>query len=291
MKISLLISTFNRGEQLRRSLSRLAHLTLPDELIVVDDGSTGDRTSEVVHGLAPVLGLPLKYIYRDKKGLGYDISSVPRNIGLKQASYEWLLVAEPEALFITDVVAQFRACVQERPNLVVSAGRVYFTNPLTPIDDSVVTDPLGYLGRQDVKLMPMHPEDQFNPDGTRINFTQATVTWRDNMTATFCVMYKRDWLMEIGGWDEDYSVARGGGGWGFEDTCVLTRLRIRGYNQWINPDIQVIHQWHDRPPNPQADGWKRNEEIFLGKSLAVDGVEDPNNPELIANRGREWGVL
>lgn len=290
MKISHLISTFNRGAQLQRSLSRLALLpTKPDELVVVDDGSTGDNTSEVVHLAAGAMGIPLQYIYRTKTG--YDISSIPRNIGLKRASHEWLLVSEPEVLFITDVVGQLKACALGKPDLVVSAGLVYFTNPETPVDDMIVSDPQRCIDeRWDVKKFPMHKEDQFSPDGTRHTFyTQATVTRGEYLTATFCVLYKRDWLMEIGGWDEDFSLMNGGGGYAFEDSDILTRLRIKGYNQWINRDIQVIHQWHTRPPNPQADGWKRNEEIFQGKQLSINGIEDPSNPALIANQGREWG--
>jgi glycosyltransferase involved in cell wall biosynthesis len=39
MKTCLLITTFKRPTQLDNSLKRLCNLTLPDEILVVDDGS------------------------------------------------------------------------------------------------------------------------------------------------------------------------------------------------------------------------------------------------------------
>jgi GT2 family glycosyltransferase len=292
MQISHLVTTFNRADQFERSLRRLALLTKPDEMVVVDDGGT-DHTHEVVPNLCREMGLPLNYIKRTKPaGIGYDISSIPRNIGIKACQHDWILVSEPEILFVTDVIARFKALAEQHPNHVISAGHIYFTNPFTEIDAAIYQQPEACLReRWDVKKFPMHPEDQFNPDGTRVNYTPATVTDAHNMTATFCVLYNKQWLLDIGGWDEDMSLTRGGGGYAWEDTDLLTRLRIRGYNQVIDDESIVIHQWHTRPPGPIADGWKPNEAIFMSRRYSVDGVEDRNNPNLVANQGREWGVL
>lgn len=289
MKISYLLTTFNRATQLNRTLKRLARLTKPDELVVIDDGSA-DGTRDVVEGARALLGIPVQYIFRDKQG--YDSCAIPRNIGIKHCSHEFLAVCEPECLFITDVIAQFKETMQGCSSDVVTAGLVYFTNPGTIIDDGVIGDPVHYVESVwDVKKFPLHKEDRFDAMGREIIYTPATVTKALNFAAPFAAFYKKEWLFEIGGWDENFSLIHGGGGWGFDDTDLLTRLRIKGHNQGTYTQIQVIHQWHDRPPGKIADGWKRNEELFLAKDLMVDGIEDPNNPNLIANQERDWGAL
>ena len=285
MKISYLITTYNRAIQLNRTLKRLSRLTKPDELVVIDDGST-DGTRDVVEGARALLGIPVQYIFRNKQG--YDSCAIPRNIGIKHCTHEFLAICEPECLFITDVIAQFKEAVQVWPSHVATAGLVYFTNPDTAIDDGVAENPMHYIESVwDVKKFPMHPEDQIHEHGRPVVYTQATVTRALNMTAPFAAFYKKEWLFEISGWDENFSLIHGGGGWGFDDTDLLTRLRIKGHGQDIDSQIQVIHQWHDRPPGKIADGWKRNEELMGAKNL----TDNPNNPNLVANQGREWGKL
>jgi len=284
----MLFTTYNRATQLSRTLDRLSRLTKPDELVIVDDGSTDD-TRTVIKNAKEKLGIPVRYIFRDKKG--YDVCSIPRNIGIKHCTHEYIVVSEPECLFVTDVIKQFKEASLARPNDIISAGIVYFTNPETPIDNAVSVNPQSFIDNAwDVKKFPMHAEDRFDKDGNRVIYTQATVTKAKNMTAPFSAMYKKDWLFEIGGWDEDFSLINGGGGYAWDDTDLLTRLRIKGHNQDINRNIKVIHQWHDRPPAEVANGMKKNEKMFMSKNLSGEG-DRPDNPELIANRGREWGVL
>ena len=285
MQISYLITTFNRATQLGRTLKRLSRLTKPDELVIIDDGST-DGTRDVVEMAKTLLGIPVQYIFRDKQG--YDSCAIPRNIGIKHCTHEFLAICEPECLFITDVIAQFKETIQKYPLDVISMGVTYFTNPGTPIDDGVIENPIHYVENVwDVKKFPLHKEDRFDVMGREVIFTPATVTRAVNFEAPFAAFYKKEWLFEIGGWDENFSLIYGGGGWGFDDVDLLTRLRTMGHGQIKSPQIQVIHQWHDRPPQKIADGWKRNEELMRAKNV----TDDSSNPNLVANREREWGKL
>lgn len=290
MKISHIITTFNRAEQLERSLKRLSTMTKADELIVLDDGGS-DHTERIVKEAKEYLQIPIKYIYRSKQG--YDVCSIPRNICVNIASGDYLVVSEPECLFISDIIGQFKKRLEKDKKYVITAGTVYFTNPETPIEKDgkfFNENPEEFINNiWDVKKFPMHKEDFEAEDGTRIEYTQATVTKGVNMTAPFVAIYKKEWIVDIGGWDEDMSLINGGGGYAFDDTDLLTRLRIKGLNQIIDQDIQCIHQWHTRPPGKIADGWKRNEEIMKAKGL--EGNEYPTNPILVANQQREWGKI
>jgi glycosyltransferase involved in cell wall biosynthesis len=257
MDTTLLISTFNRAPLLDRSLARLAQLTVPDEVLVVDDGST-DETAEVCDRHADLL--PLTYIYNHNPE--WSICSMARNIGVKNAANEWIITSEPELFFVTDVVKQFEYLQPEHPEQVISAGTIYFQPEGGP-DPSTNVEGLEVAG------------DYTPPTGM-----EEAIGW----VAPFSALYNRNWLEHVGGWDEEFP-----GPWGWDDIDLLTRLRIKGINQHIALDVKALHQWHG--PKHRGDVDFQNEQYFRAKDFVAGGVESPDLPDLIANQDREWGVI
>lgn len=254
MGVTLLITTFNRAKQLRHSLNRLCDLTPPDELIVVDDGSQ-DETKDVCKEFTG--RLPLRYIYNHNPE--WSICSMARNIGVKQAANEWIVTSEPEMFWVTDVIAQFLGHVDEHPGVVISAGTIYFGRE-------------GYTPTLDVEGL------EIAGDYKPAEGVGEAVGW----VAPFTALYHRDWLFEVGGWDEGFP-----GPWGWDDIDLLTRLRIRGIGQHIALDVKALHQWHG--PQHRGDHMSVNEDYFRAKGF--NGNEHLGHPDLIANKGVEWGVV
>lgn len=80
-RVSVVIPTHNRAELLMRALESVyAQTRLPDEVIVVDDGSTDD-TARQVHGNFP----RVRYHYQPNRGV-----SAARNAGIRCARGQWL---------------------------------------------------------------------------------------------------------------------------------------------------------------------------------------------------------
>jgi len=80
-KISVIIPTFNRARALRRALDSVCAQTVaPDQVCVIDDGSTDD-TAEVVGKHYP----EVDYIYQPNRGV-----SAARNRGLEAADGDWI---------------------------------------------------------------------------------------------------------------------------------------------------------------------------------------------------------
>ena len=73
MKASIVITTKNRKESLRRAIASAVMQTIPVEIIVIDDGST-DGTSEMVTSEFPQVRLEraaqLAWVYRSTKPRG-----------------------------------------------------------------------------------------------------------------------------------------------------------------------------------------------------------------------------
>lgn len=80
-KISVIIPTFNRVELLERALNSFINQTYPpDEIIVIDDGST-DGTGEMIRNKFP----GLIYTWQENHGVSHA-----RNQGIQRATNEWL---------------------------------------------------------------------------------------------------------------------------------------------------------------------------------------------------------
>lgn len=262
----MVISTFQRGWLLRRSLERLALLTLPTELIIVDDGGEDD-TQQIAGEFEQRAGIKTTYIYTHNPGK--SICSHGRNIGVKQARYDLIVTSEPELCFRTDVLAQFAQLQPEYPNDVISAGRVWFA-------------PDGHTPNFS------NPEWEATGSYKPPSGTQDAIGW----VAPYTALWKKEWLMDVGGWDEEFP-----GYWGWDDIDLLTRLRIMGHGQRIITEVEAVHLYHGLG----GDHAFINENHFFAKSFnhghekhhcsPVCQADQPDqNNDLIANRGKEWGV-
>ncbi len=102
MKTSLIIPTYNRADFLKEALESVFNQKhLPDEIIVVDDGST-DHTPEIIKLFPEIIAIQQK---------NQGVSSA-RNTGLKIATGEWICFLDsddlwkPEKLYIQLQVAR-----------------------------------------------------------------------------------------------------------------------------------------------------------------------------------------
>lgn len=264
-KVCLLITTRNRSHLLNRSLERLTRLTIPDEVLVIDDG--GDDNCETT-AMNFVGRLPVKYIYNHEPE--WTICSMARNIGIKNTDCDIVITAEPEMLFITDVVAQMLQKHQEIPNKVISAGTIYHMGQHATLHNDMITNPANRLLQEAVNVSS-HGTYPVNSKGyARIQ----------GWVAPFSALYRKEWLMGIGGWDESFIH------WGYDDTDLLTRLSFSGIGQDIARDIECIHQWHDKlAPDVQHSAVIKNEKIMVSKNLCV------GSPNIVANINKEWGII
>lgn len=243
----LLISTWNRTPLLAKNFERLATLTVPDEILVVDDGGC-DGCEQLCDRARAEWGLPVRYLYNHRPYQA--MCSQAKNAGIKHTDAELVITSEPEMIFETDVIGQMLAQHEHDRQW----GIKQFIN-------------VGRIRHE-------------QPPGTRCRccgqLKHETVNWQ----AMWVTLFRREWLLHVNGWDEDFVTP-----WGWDDVDLGSRLRICGIGQFNSMDMVATHQWHP------VQFWSQVENEAYFKSKGFDGAERPDHPNLKANQDHPWGVL
>ena len=97
--VSVVIPTFNRENFIKHCVvSALQQSKTPDEVIVVDDGSS-DKTWDILRGLgfsdSEDKGNSLRYIFQSNKGV-----SAARNLGIKASKYNYIAFLDSDDVWL-----------------------------------------------------------------------------------------------------------------------------------------------------------------------------------------------
>jgi hypothetical protein len=126
LSISVIIITRSRSRQLKRCLESLAHLARkPEELIVVDNGSTDD-TRELVHSYKP--SFPVKYVYESQIGIG-----TARNRGVKESTGDICAFTDDDAVVDPHWLTAIESAFLRDPTIGIVGGLIN-NLPCTRID-------------------------------------------------------------------------------------------------------------------------------------------------------------
>ena len=238
MKTSLVVLTYNWPDALRRVLESVAaQSTLPDEVIVADDGSTPD-TAELVAGFAARFPVPLRHVWQDDAGFR---AARARNRGFATSHGEYIILIDGDMLLHRDFVAD-HLMLAER-GYFLQGGRLKTTEQET-----------GRLlaGGKPV-FAPWIPADFKVFDGTRrlYAFRQpALARWkargRNGGRVMSCNMsFWRDDLLRVNGFDERME------GYGAEDRELAARLDNAGVKRrqlkWAALALHLEHPSRAQP--------------------------------------------
>ena len=110
-KISVIIPAYNAGGFIRAALdSVFAQTILPDEVLVIDDGSTDGTAREVA-----AIGHPdlVRYVHQENLG-----ASAARNAGLDLATGEWIAFLDADDVWLPRRLELALAVVDRHPDLL-----------------------------------------------------------------------------------------------------------------------------------------------------------------------------
>lgn len=113
LTISVVVPTYNRAHLVCEAVdSLLAQTRIPDEIIVVDDGSTDDTQEKLRH-----YQLPVRVLYRDNGGL-----SAARNTGLAAATGDLIAFLDDDDTLPPTSIDQRAKLLEAYPEFAVVYG-------------------------------------------------------------------------------------------------------------------------------------------------------------------------
>ena len=107
MKIAVIIPSYNRKTLLQRALNSVyAQTRMPNEIIVIDDGST-DGSELMVKTEFP----DVAYHYQDNSGV-----SAARNKGIRSSTAEWLAFLDSDDEWLPEKLEQQENLLKQSPD-------------------------------------------------------------------------------------------------------------------------------------------------------------------------------
>ena len=121
VEVSVVISTYNRGDELRDTLASL--LAQCDgspgyEVLVVDNNST-DQTRAVIESFAARSGGRLRYLFEPRQGVSYG-----RNTGVGAARAPIIAFTDDDVIVAPDWIAQIHGAFQTHPDVDYLSGKI-----------------------------------------------------------------------------------------------------------------------------------------------------------------------
>jgi glycosyltransferase involved in cell wall biosynthesis len=245
LEISVIVSTYERPQHLRRCLASLAaqrDVAGRFEVIVVDDGSR-DETAKVVSQFRSTSNFPVKFATHPHDG--FQLARC-RNAGIRLSAAPYLLFTDGDCIFPPDHLRQHVSA--RRPGVVRAGDCIKLDQRASDqINEDAITSGR-FLEMIDARvqrsLRKAHVKALVHQT-LRHSQRPKLIGW--NMAVW------REQLERINGFDERYR------GWGCEDDDLANRLRMidarictalgytQGYHLWHPPHSTTPQRWHDGP--------------------------------------------
>ncbi|WP_426667673.1 glycosyltransferase family 2 protein [Mucilaginibacter sp. McL0603] len=258
--VALLISTYNWPEALELVFqSILNQTTLPDEILIADDGST-ESTRKLIEKYSKIVNIPLHHAWQED--LGFRKARV-LNMAVKRSSADYIIEIDGDILlhpkFVEDHIRNAEA------GMFVQGARA-------AIGYEKTTKILN--GRSNILKINAFSNDinsRFN--AIRLPFLSFLVTDKksghSNIKACNLAYWRRDYIA-VNGYDNQFQ------GWGWEDNEFAARLINAGIKKKrLKLAAVCYHLYHEHNANWQAkDNEKRHENTVKNKVIfCVNGFD------------------
>jgi glycosyltransferase involved in cell wall biosynthesis len=248
IKISLIITVYNRVNLFRKSLiSLLNQSQVPDELIISDDGSDEDVLSGI-SDIVKELPFPTKYIKQQHKG--FRLAKC-RNNGVKISSGGFLIFLDQDIIHTKNFIKTF--VENKKVKRFVTSYPVRLSDEQsTRISEHVIRN-YEFVDlvspKQINKIKKQYIRDYVSFIGKKI----GVVKQKPKLRGGVCAINRDDYYL-VNGYDEMFK------GWGNEDDDIRKRLYkagVTGFNPFYNE--YPLHLYHE----PFHDNGKRINQPYI----------------------------
>lgn len=261
IKLSLIITTYNRPDALRLALTGVARQQLAAQLaahevevLVADDGSRDD-TRELVQHFARDFPFALHHVWHEDRGFR---AGAIRNRSAVRSSGRYLIFVDGDCIPAPDFLCRHWQLAEA--GWTVAGNRVLlseaYTKTMTETQNSALlswtaAQAWAAFRRGDInKPLPLlrlldSPLRKLGAANWKIFRTCNVGVWRED-------------LERVNGFDEEFQ------GWGYEDSDLAVRL-LRSGCRIKNGRFaaSVYHLWHrENDRSQQAENWQRFERVL-----------------------------
>lgn len=231
IKITLLVSTYNRPDALSVCLDSVKYQTLlPDEIVIGDDGSRED-TKETIEKIKKNFPIPIIHVWQEDEG--FQLAKI-RNKSVANSTGDYIIEIDGDVMLSPQFIEDHMRFAQK--GLYIKGGRVNLGRKLTEdICQSGISRRIHFWTRG----IESKPENAFR---SKMLSAYLAPRYRKNSAkALGCNMsfWKEDFIA-VNGYDEKFV------GWGSEDGDFVTRLHKYGLGKKNLKFAGIVyHLWHE----------------------------------------------
>lgn len=224
IKLSIIIVNYNTEKLLKECLLSL-NISVPHEIIVVDNGSSDDSVSMLKENFSNIT------IIQNQKDLGF---SKANNQGVKKSKGEFLLFLNPDTLLKEEDI--FEVLFNEfEKDKKIGALTCKVILPTGKLDDAChrgFPTPLNAFFHF-TGISKLFPKIKFF-SGYNLTYLDLNSTHEIDACCGAFMMVKREMGEKVNWWDEDYH-------WYGEDLDFCYRLKEHGFKVLYVPKVSIFH--------------------------------------------------
>ncbi|MCA4898879.1 MAG: glycosyltransferase family 2 protein [Bacteroidota bacterium] len=260
LKISLIITTYNRKDALELVLmSVMTQSCLPNEVIIADDGSTDD-TRKLIEFYQSIFPIPLVHCWHED--LGFRLSAI-RNKAIARAKHEYIVMIDGDIVLPANFIKGHKEHAWR--GQFIQGSRVLLLKRTTE----------KMLGTKKMRITPFTRDIDNRLNAIESNLLSALFSYfRSGHTNVrgANLSFWRDDLLTVNGFNEDFV------GWGREDSEFAVRMNNAGIKRkHVKFAAFGYHLYHPENSRKQLP---INDAILLRtiqekKSRCENGIQKP----------------
>jgi len=232
MKVSLIVTTYNRPDALDKVLESVSRLEVIPEIIIADDGSR-QETADVVKKWKKTL--PIIHVWQEDRGFR---AAAARNLAVAESTGEYLIFIDGDCLVLPNFISKHVELCEK--GFMVAGNRILLSELLT---EKILTDKVQPLEWGVLEWLSARVTKGVNrllplmnlPNGLFRKIRKSK--WKGVRTCNLGI-YRSDFL-SVNGFDESFQ------GWGHEDADLAIRLIKNGIQRKDGQfGTAVLHLWH-----------------------------------------------
>lgn len=293
MKISIVMSYWNRLSYLERALSTIVSQTFPKEnyeIIIIEGGEVSCDT--LVQSFRNEYGADIRLEKLPQQRQWTNMWSLPCNVGIRLAKYPLIMFANQDELWRDDILQSLSDRHEKDDKLLSYAYHVWNVNDYraAELPRRPTCQEIKRIQEQEAPLMNFH-QGAWNWQGVIANWEGDVYRVPFNLS---CL--RTEHMIAVGGFDEAFY------GYGWAENDIAWRLLNYGLHieqsksafrldantveirDIVGSDYGIIHLNHifdNRVKHPPIDQNK----------LVYDKLHNMKKGEYLANVGKEWGRI